>query len=203
MFWEFRWWAQFWQKNTFFKQVELSQEMINLKQAEAEKRRSAVIIFLKNWRNEMLNTTNLAMWTISILSVYVFFQFINQRAKSARASSAARMRSTPSAGRVYTVTFLFHLFDAGPTVASIQCRRYINSESIFVVSISTYSIGLFADLWIIKYFNLCVSFTLLSRYLIKIPLMHEPTFAGTYWVSNWGPCWKLFRGDPCHLRRVR
>ena len=191
-------------KNTFFKQVELSQEMINLKQAEAEKRRSAVIIFLKNWRrNEMLNTTNLAMWTISILSVYVFFQFINQRAKSARASSAARMRSTPSAGRVYTVTFLFHLFDAGPTVASIQCRRYINSESIFVVSISTYSIGLFVDLWIIKYFNLCVSFTLLSRYLIKIPLMHEPTFAGTYWVSNWGPCWKLFRGDPCHLRRVR
>ena len=199
MFWEFRWLT----KNTFFKQVELSQEMINLKQAEAEKRRSAVIIFLKNWRNEMLNTTNLAMWTISILSVYVFFQFINQRAKSARASSAARMRSTPSAGRVYTVTFLFHLFDAGPTVASIQCRRYINSESIFVVSISTYSIGLFADLWIIKYFNLCVSFTLLSRYLIKIPLMHEPTFAGTYWVSNWGPCWKLFRGDPCHLRRVR
>ena len=126
-------------------QVELSQEMINLKQAEAEKRRSAVIIFLKNWRrNEMLNTTNLAMWTISILSVYVFFQFINQRAKSARASSAARMRSTPSAGRVYTVTFLFHLFDAGPTVASIQCRRYINSESIFYRT----QVNLGSDLWV-------------------------------------------------------
>ena len=51
-----------------------------------------------------------------------FFQFMTQRAKSARASSAARMRSTPSAGRVYTVIVLsltsltltsfssFHLF---------------------------------------------------------------------------------------------
>ena len=34
--------AQYWQENTFWMQVELSQEMINLKQAEAEKRRSAV-----------------------------------------------------------------------------------------------------------------------------------------------------------------
>ena len=32
---------------------------------------------------------------------------MTQRAKSARASSAARMRSTPSAGRVYTVIVLF------------------------------------------------------------------------------------------------
>ena len=63
--------------------------MINLKQSEAEKRRSAV---QKNSFEQDYNSKT-------------FFQFMTQRAKSARASSAARMRSTPSAGRVYTVTF--------------------------------------------------------------------------------------------------
>jgi len=71
-------------------QVELSQEMINLKQAEAEKRRSA---------------------------------FINQRAKSARASSAARMRSTPSAGRVYT----------GPIESAIEGHVESYSEETHVI----------------------------------------------------------------------
>lgn len=71
-------------------QVELSQEMINLKQAEAEKRRSA---------------------------------FMTQRAKSARASSAARMRSTPSAGRVYT----------GPIESAIEGHVESYSEETHVI----------------------------------------------------------------------
>ena len=114
----------------FENQVELSQEMINLKQAEAEKRRSAVK------KNKTWNYCHNAVFSMYFLShnfpffrprshnpiIPHFFQFMTQRAKSARASSAARMRSTPSASRVYTVIVLsltsltltsfssFHLF---------------------------------------------------------------------------------------------
>merc|ERR1711962_485045 len=71
-------------------QVELSQEMINLKQAEAEKRRSA---------------------------------FMTQRAKSARASSAARMRSTPSATGIY----------AGPMESAIESHIESYPEETHVI----------------------------------------------------------------------
>ena len=99
-------------------------------QAEAEKRRSAVK------KNKTWNYCHNAVFSMYFLShnfpffrprshnpiIPHFFQFMTQRAKSARASSAARMRSTPSAGRVYTVIVLsltsltltsfssFHLF---------------------------------------------------------------------------------------------
>ena len=47
--------------------------MINLKQAEAEKRRSAVIILLQNWRRKEMLNTHLAIFhpfSLCLLSVY-------------------------------------------------------------------------------------------------------------------------------------
>ena len=67
-------------------QVEISQEMINVKQAEAEKRRTAVRFLL-------------AIMTRSLNSDC---QIIQERAKSAR-SSSARMKSLPAVKGQYQV----------------------------------------------------------------------------------------------------
>ena len=67
-------------------QVEISQEMINVKQAEAEKRRTAVRFLLAMMRR----------------SLHSDCQIIQERAKSAR-SSSARMKSLPAVKGQYQV----------------------------------------------------------------------------------------------------
>ena len=96
----------------------------------------------RGWETAISGATEF-IWTrlyetffLQLLFTIIFFQFMTQRAKSARASSAARMRSTPSAGRVYTVT-IFHthwnLINDDCNISSFQCCCFYKKTFIHCI----------------------------------------------------------------------
>ena len=119
---------------------------------------------------------------------------MNQRAKSARASSAARMRSTPTAGRVYTVT------------------KIVTWQSHFLYlhfHFSTEYLWKFHNISWKEQFYFLVVHSMLFNFLVKHSLQgpiesaiegHIESYSEETHVI-WGDETHIWRpwGDPCHL----